>query len=79
MERGPIQAKVTATGKIVYVLAGGKNLTAVPVKFGLSDGKYTAVRSNDLQSGAQVVVRATMGGSASNVSSTTSSPTAPRM
>jgi HlyD family secretion protein len=63
----------------VYVLAGGKELTAVPVRFGLSDGKYTAVRSNDLQPGTEVVVRATMSGSASSASSTTSSPTAPRM
>jgi hypothetical protein len=63
----------------VYVLAGGKQLTAVPVKFGLSDGKYTAVRSNDLQPGAQVVARATMSGSASSASSTASSPTVPRM
>jgi HlyD family secretion protein len=70
---------VPADKQQVYVLAGGKQLTAVPVKFGLSDGKYTAVRSNDLQPGAQVVVRATMSGSASSASSTTSSPTAPRM
>lgn len=63
----------------VYVLAGGKQLTAVPAKFGLSDGKYTAVRSNDLQPGAQAVVRATMSGSTSSSSSTTSAPTAPRM
>ena len=60
----------------VYVLAGGK-LKAVPVKFGLSDGKYTAVSSNQLQPGAQVVVRATMSGSASSGTSTTTVPTAP--
>jgi HlyD family secretion protein len=70
---------VQADKQQVYVLAGGKQLTAVPVKFGLSDGKYTAVRSDDLQPGGQVVVRATMSGSASSASSTTSSPTAPRM
>jgi HlyD family secretion protein len=62
----------------VYVLAGGK-LNAVAVKFGLSDGKYTAVSSNQLQPGAQVVVRAMISGSASSGSSTTSVPTAPRM
>jgi HlyD family secretion protein len=62
----------------VYVLAGGK-VEALTVKFGLSDGKYTAVASNQLQPGAQVVVRATIGGSASSSSSTTSVPTAPRM
>ena len=69
---------VQADKQQVYVLAGGK-LTAVPVKFGLSDGRYTAVTSNQLQPGAQVVVRATMSGSATSSSSTTSAPTAPRM
>jgi len=69
---------VQADKQQVYMLAGGK-LKAVPVKFGLSDGKYTAVTSNQLQPGAQVVVRATMSGSASTGSSTTSAPTAPRM
>jgi HlyD family secretion protein len=62
----------------VYVLAGGK-LTAVPVRFGLSDGKYTAVSSSQLQAGTQVVLRATMTGNASSSSPTTSAPTAPRM
>ncbi|MHB1023564.1 MAG: efflux RND transporter periplasmic adaptor subunit [Acidobacteriaceae bacterium] len=62
----------------IYVLSGGK-LQAIPVKFGLSDGKYTAVSSNQLQPGTQVVVRATINGSASNSSSTTSAPMAPRM
>jgi HlyD family secretion protein len=62
----------------VYVLEGGK-IRAVPVKFGLSDGKYTAVSSDQLQTGAQVVIRATMPGSASGSSSTTSAPTGPRM
>jgi HlyD family secretion protein len=62
----------------VYVLAGGK-LQAVPAKFGLSDGKYTAVSSNQLQPGAQVVVRATASASTSGSSSTSSAPPAPRM
>jgi len=62
----------------VYVLADGK-LKAVPTKFGLSDGKYTAVTSTQLQLGAQVVVRATMTGSSSSGSTTSSAPTAPRM
>ena len=63
----------------LYVLTGGKQLAAVPVKFGISDGKYTAVRSNELQSGAQAVVRATLSGTGSGASTTTSAPTAPRM
>jgi HlyD family secretion protein len=62
----------------VYVLAGGK-VTAVPVNFGISDGRYTAVSSSQLQAGAQVLVRATTTGSATSSSSTTSAPTAPRM
>ncbi|MGB9123631.1 MAG: efflux RND transporter periplasmic adaptor subunit, partial [Candidatus Angelobacter sp.] len=62
----------------VYVLAAG-TLKAVPVKFGLSDGKSTAVISDQLQTGTRVVVRATMTSSASSGSSTTSVPTAPRM
>jgi len=62
----------------VYVFAGG-GLTAVQVKFGLSDGRYTAVSSSQLQPGAQVVMRATTSGSASSSSSATSAPTAPRM
>jgi HlyD family secretion protein len=69
---------VQADKQQVYVLAGGK-LTAVPARFGLSDGKYTAVRSNQLQPGAQVVVRATTSASASSSSPATSAPTAPRM
>jgi len=60
----------------VYLLAGGK-ITALPVKFGLSDGKYTALSSGRLQAGSLIVVRATLNDTAS--SSTTSAPMAPRM
>jgi HlyD family secretion protein len=70
---------VQADKQQVYVLTGGKQLAAVPVTFGLSDGKYTAVRSNDLQPGAQAIVRATMSGTGSSASTTPSVPTAPRM
>jgi HlyD family secretion protein len=42
----------------IYALPAGK-LKAVPVTFGLSDGKSTAVISGDLQVGEQVVVRFT--------------------
>jgi HlyD family secretion protein len=71
-------AAAKADKQQVYVLAGGK-LIAVPVKFGLSDGKYTAVISGQLQPSAQVVVRATMSGSASSGSPTTTVPQGPRM
>lgn len=69
---------VQADKQQVYVLAGGK-LQAVPVRFGLSDGKSTAITSTQLQPGAQVVVRATMNGGTPASSSTTSVPMAPRM
>jgi HlyD family secretion protein len=62
----------------VYVVTGGK-LESVPVRFGLSDGKYTAVASNQLQPGARVVVRATMSGDGSNSPTTTATPRIPRM
>ena len=62
----------------VYVLAGGK-LQAVPVTFGLSDGKYIALRSDQLQPGARVVVRATMPAGKQGGSPATSAPMAPRM
>ena len=62
----------------VYLVAGGK-LTAVPVRFGLSDGRYTAVTSNELQVGEQVVVRATTSATTSSGSSGASAPTVPRM
>jgi HlyD family secretion protein len=67
----------TQSEKQVYVLTGGK-LQAVPVRLGLSDGKYTAVTSSQLQPGAQVVIRATSG-SGTSPSSTSSVPMAPRM
>lgn len=56
----------------VYVVRGGK-LQAVPVTFGLSDGKYTAVTDGDLHEGDQVVARFTTGTSTPSVSS----PSAP--
>jgi HlyD family secretion protein len=62
----------------VYVLAGGK-LEAVPARFGLSDGRYTAITADQLRPGAQAVVRATLSGNSSSASSTTSVPMAPRM
>lgn len=40
----------------VYVLANGK-VSVIPVKFGLSDGRYTAVQSSQLKPGAQIIVR----------------------
>jgi HlyD family secretion protein len=46
----------------VYALQGG-NLKVIPVGFGISDGKYTAVTTGDLQVGEQVAVRFTTGAS----------------
>lgn len=46
----------TQPGKqIVYVMQAGRP-QARPVTFGISDGKFTAVKSGDLQEGDQVVV-----------------------
>ena len=55
----------------IYVLAGNK-LKAVPVKLGISDGKFTAVSSNELKVGDTVVVRATTAAAAQPA--TTSAP-----
>ncbi len=50
-----------------YVVRAGA-LLAVPVTFGLSDGKYTAITSGGLQEGDQVVSRFTTAASAPSVS-----------
>lgn len=60
-------------GTQLYLLSQGK-LKAVPVKFGLSDGKLTALTSSaDLKAGDRVVVRAVTGAQTGN-SSTSSAP-----
>jgi HlyD family secretion protein len=58
---------VAANKQQVYVVRGG-TLHAVPVTFGLSDGKYTAVTSGDLHQGDQVVARFTTAASAPTAS-----------
>src|ERR1700687_895768 len=64
------------TGKpTIYVVPGGK-LQAIPVTFGISDGKFTAVTTGDLQVGEPVVVRFTT--SATAPSAPTPSPGASR-
>jgi HlyD family secretion protein len=55
----------------IYAAPGGK-LQAIPVTFGLSDGKFTAVTTGDLQSGELVVARFTS--SAAAPSPSTPSP-----
>jgi len=49
----------------VYAAPGGK-LQAIPVTFGLSDGKFTAVTSGNLQVGEPVVVMFSTGATASS-------------
>ena len=61
----------------VFVLAGDK-LEAVPVRFGLSDGKYTAISSGTLKEGQRIVVKATPPGTPTARPSATS-PTPVRM
>jgi HlyD family secretion protein len=53
-------APVAASKQQVYILRGG-TLRAAPVTLGLSDGRYTAVTSGDVNEGDQVVVRFTTG------------------
>jgi HlyD family secretion protein len=60
----------------IYVLSGGK-LQAAPVRFGISDGKYTAIVSGQVQAGAPVVIRAASSGS--RASTTPMPPMGPRM
>lgn len=55
----------------IYVQRNGK-LAAVPVKFGISDGRFTAASSDDLKPGDAVVVRATTSGTTQPA--TTSAP-----
>jgi HlyD family secretion protein len=62
----------------LYVLREGK-LKAVPVQFGISDGRYTAVTSSELHEGDAVVVRATQQTNSANETQTTARPTMPRM
>jgi HlyD family secretion protein len=56
----------------VYAALGGK-LKVIPVGFGISDGKFTAVTSGDLQVGEQLAVRFTTGAS-TPAATTVSSP-----
>jgi HlyD family secretion protein len=55
----------------MYVMAG-KQMKAVPVKLGISDGKFTAMLSGELQPGDSVVVRTTGKGSAAPAPSSSS-------
>ena len=62
----------------VYVLKNQK-LKAVPVTFGLSDGRSTAISSDEIRAGEQVVVRATAKANASNGTRSPIRPMMPRM
>lgn len=53
----------------LYVLTGSK-IKAVPVKLGISDGKFTAVSAADLKAGDAIVVRASSPGAAQAPSTT---------
>lgn len=53
--------KAAPPGTQLYLLSGGK-LNAVPAKFGVSDGKFTAVTSaGELKQGDPIVIRASGG------------------
>lgn len=62
----------------LYVLRDGK-LKAVPVEFGISDGRNTAVTSGELKAGDAVVVKATMQANGANGAQNTARPMMPRM
>lgn len=53
----------------LYVLSGNK-LKSVPVKLGVSDGKFTSVSAANLKDGDLVVVRATTAGGTQNAPTT---------
>jgi HlyD family secretion protein len=62
----------------LYVLTG-KQLKAVPVKLGISDGRSTAVTGTGLKPGDAIVVRATTPGTPSTSGPTPSTQRMPRM
>jgi HlyD family secretion protein len=62
----------------LYLLKAGQ-IKPMPVNLGLSDGRYTAIASADIQPGEQVVVRATTKEDTSNGSQAPARPTGPRM
>ena len=70
-------ATAPADQQRLYVLSNGK-ITPANVKFGLSDGRYTAVQSDQLKPGMQVIVRANTG-TTSTTTPTTAMPGPPRM
>ena len=41
---------------MVYVLGAGDELTAVPVKTGITDGRFTAVTEGDLKPGDKIAI-----------------------
>jgi HlyD family secretion protein len=61
----------------IYVLSGSK-LKAVPVTFGISDGKSTAVTTGEVKAGDLVVVRFTTGTAAATTATTSPGATGGR-
>lgn len=57
-------------GTLLYLLSNGK-LRAVSAKFGISDGRFTAVTSPGLKAGDRVVIRASTAAPATGTSSNT--------
>jgi HlyD family secretion protein len=75
---GPGAASGNGVPTNLYVLDGEGKLRAVPVTVGISDGTFTAVRSDSLEEGATVVVGLETGGGRAQ-SPETVNPFAPRM
>jgi len=70
-------APASAGKQQIYVLTGGK-LKAVPVTFGLSDGKFTALTAADLHPGDLVVLRAKSAATSPTSSTSGGRPQTPR-
>ncbi len=61
-------------GTQLYMLSQGR-LKAFPAKFGITDGRFTAVSASGLKQGDPIVVRATGGAAQTSSGATSSAPT----
>lgn len=62
---GPLPARIS-TGRAWLWLAGQKQLKAVRLRLGITDGQYTELLEGDLQAGADLVTAVTLGNESAN-------------
>jgi HlyD family secretion protein len=62
---GPLPARIS-TGRAWLWLAGQKQLKAVRLRLGITDGQYTELLEGDLQAGADLVTAVTLGTESAN-------------